>query len=118
MTGADSSIPAPKTRLACYGQSLPRDFPKVAEDSRRRSAPDSEQELATEQKKSGVRRKDLAELGGRQRRRRKNYQRVIDRLQPYKDRVAGTNLSRRSERTFLGALKSGNRNGRVRVPGR
>ncbi|MEW5889309.1 MAG: DUF4124 domain-containing protein [Pseudomonadota bacterium] len=70
----------------------PGDFPKVdretqrSRDSERRRI--LEQELATEQENLEKAKKELAEqeavrLGGE-----RNYQKVLDRLQPYKDKVA------------------------------
>lgn len=92
VTGADSSIPAPKTRSPATANPSPAGFPKVAEDTQKARDGDRrlilEQELATEQKNLESARKDLAEQEAVRGGDEKNYQRVIDRLQPYKDRVA------------------------------
>ena len=90
VSGPDSSVPAPKPRGAAANPS-PSGFPKVAEDTQKARDNDRrrilEQELAAEQKNLEIAKKDLAEQeavrGGDER----NYQKVQDRLQPYKERV-------------------------------
>jgi hypothetical protein len=70
----------------------PAGFPKVdgdtqkARDSDRRKILD--QELAAEQKSLEQAKKELAEQEAIRTGDERNYQRVLDRLQPYKDRVA------------------------------
>lgn len=90
VSGPDSSVPAPKARAAA--NPTPAGFPKVGEDAQKARDNDRrrilEQELAGEQKSLESAKKDLADQeavrGGDER----NYQKVLDRLQPYKDRVA------------------------------
>lgn len=70
----------------------PVDFPRVtgeaqkARDNDRRAI--LEQELASEQKALEQAKKELAEQEAVRHGDEKNYQKVLDRLQPYKDRVA------------------------------
>jgi hypothetical protein len=74
------------------GTPSPAGFPKVdgstqkARDNDRRMI--LEQELATEQKNLEQAKKELAEQEAIRTGDERNYQRVLDRLQPYKDKVA------------------------------
>lgn len=90
VTGPETSLPAPKPRAA--GTPSPAGFPKVGEDAQKARDTDRrrilEQELAGEQKNLESAKKDLAEQEAVRGGDEKNYQRVLDRLQPYKDRVA------------------------------
>lgn len=92
VSGPDSSMPAPKPRASAAANPSPAGFPKVAEDTQKARDNDRrrilEQELAAEQKSLEAARKDLAEQEGVRVGDERNYQRVLDRLQPYKDRVA------------------------------
>ncbi len=92
VTGPDSSLPAPKPRSAATANPSPAGFPKVAEDTQKSRDTDRrrilEQELAAEQKNLESAKKDLADQEATRSGDEKNYQRVLDRLQPYKDRVA------------------------------
>ncbi len=74
------------------GTPSPASFPKVDGDTQKARDNDRrkilEQELATEQKNLDQARKDLAEQEAIRTGDERNYQRVLDRLQPYKDKVA------------------------------
>lgn len=90
VSGPDSSIPAPKAKSAAANPS-PAGFPKVPEDAQKARDNDRrrilEQELAAEQKNLESARKDLAEQEATRTGDERNFQKVLDRLQPYKDRV-------------------------------
>ena len=93
VTGPDSSMPAPKPKSpGAAANPSPAGFPKVAEDTQKARDTDRrrilEQELAGEQKGLEAAKKDLADQEAARTGDEKNYQRVLDRLQPYKDRVA------------------------------
>jgi len=93
VSGPDSSLPAPKARApGAAANPSPAGFPKVAEDTQKARDTDRrrilEQEMAAEQKNLEVAKKDLAEQEASRSGDERNYQRVLDRLQPYKDRVA------------------------------
>ncbi|MBK6632616.1 MAG: DUF4124 domain-containing protein [Betaproteobacteria bacterium] len=70
----------------------PAGFPKVSGDAQKARDNDRrtilEQELAAEQKNLDQSKKELAEQEAIRTGDERNYQRVLDRLQPYKDRVA------------------------------
>ena len=70
----------------------PSGFPKVDADTQKARDNDRrkilDQELATEQKMLDEARKALAEQEAVRTGDERNYQRVLDRLQPYKDKVA------------------------------
>lgn len=70
----------------------PAGFPKVDGDTQKARDNDRrkilEQELATEQKNLGEAKKELAEQEAVRTGDERNYQRVIERLQPFKDKVA------------------------------
>lgn len=70
----------------------PPGFPKVDGDTQRARDSDRrkilEQELATEQKNLDQAKKELAEQEAIRTGDERNYQRVLDRLQPFKDKVA------------------------------
>ena len=70
----------------------PASFPKVDGDTQKARDNDRrkilEQELATEQKSLEQAKKDLSEQEAIRTGDERNYQRVLDRLQPYKDKVA------------------------------
>lgn len=90
VSGPDSAIPAPRPKAAANPS--PAGFPRVGEDTQKARDNDRrrilEQELAGEQKSLEQARKDLAEQEAVRNGDERNYQRVLDRLQPYKDRVA------------------------------
>jgi hypothetical protein len=70
----------------------PAGFPRIDSDTQRARDSDRrkilEQELAAEQKSLEQAKKELAEQEAIRSGDERNYQRVLDRLQPYKDRVA------------------------------
>jgi hypothetical protein len=70
----------------------PSGFPKVDGDTQKARDNDRrkilEQELASEQKSLEQAKKELAEQEAIRTGDERNYQRVLDRLQPYKDKVA------------------------------
>lgn len=85
LNGPDFSVPAPRAKpQSAAANPSPADFPKVAEDTQRARDGDRrrilEQELAAEQRSLEGARKDAAD---------QEAARVgVDRLQPYRDRVA------------------------------
>lgn len=92
VSGPDSSMPAPKAKApGAAANPSPAGFPRVAEDTQKARDNDRrrilEQELAGEQKGLEAAKKDLADQEAVRTGDEKNYQRVLDRLQPYKDRV-------------------------------
>ncbi|WP_246167838.1 DUF4124 domain-containing protein [Propionivibrio limicola] len=86
-----TTTPAPKSGAAPKTPT-PANFPKVddttqkARDNDRRHILESE--LATEQKNLEQARKELAEQESLRSGNERNYQKVLDRLQPYKDKIA------------------------------
>lgn len=83
-----SSVPAPRPPAV---QSAPSSFPKVTPDTQR-ARDDArrqvlEKELATEESALEDARKALAEQEAIRTGDERNYQRVLDRLQPFKDKV-------------------------------
>jgi len=88
-----SSVPAPKppAKGAAKPQVAPANFPKVdaptqqQRDGERRRI--LEQELANEQKLLDQAKKDLAEQEATRLGSERNYQRVLERLEPFKKRV-------------------------------
>jgi hypothetical protein len=87
-TPRPSGAAAPAGNGAAAGASgFPRIEPgtqKTRDNDRRRIL---EEELATEQRALDDAKKELAEQEGQRSGDERNYQRVLDRLQPYKDRV-------------------------------
>jgi hypothetical protein len=89
-----STIPAPPKPAAKSDSATqpPAGFPKVDADAQKKRDADRkkilEDELAAEQKQLDESRKALAEQEAVRSGDEKNYQRVLDRLQPYKDKVA------------------------------
>lgn len=108
VTGPESTIPAPKPRAAAANPS-PAGFPRVAEDTQKARDSDRrlilEQELAGEQRNLEQAKKDLAEQEAVRNGDDRNYQRVLDRLQPYKDRVAQHERNIQAINKELGNLK-------------
>lgn len=93
VSGPESSMPAPKARPAgAAANPSPISFPKVQEDTQKARDTDRrrilEQELAGEQRNLEQAKKDLAEQEAIRNGDERNYQKVLDRVQPYKDRVA------------------------------
>ena len=91
VSGPDSTVPPTKAKSAAANPT-PGSFPKVAEDTQKARDGDRkrilEQELAAEQKNLEQAKKELAEQEAVRTGEEKNFQKTIDRLQPYKDRVA------------------------------
>lgn len=110
VTGPDVSMPAPKGKPSgAAANPSPAGFPKVAEDQQKSRDNDRkrilEQELAGEQKNLEQAKKDLAEQEAVRPGDEKNYQKTLDRLQPYKDRVAQHERNIAAISKELGALK-------------
>jgi hypothetical protein len=89
----ESSMPAPKARpSSAAANPTPAGFPRVQEDAQKARDTDRqrilEQEMAGEQRNLEQAKKELAEQEAVRSGDEKNYQRVLDRLQPYKDRVS------------------------------
>ncbi len=90
-----STIPGPKSspsaKPAAATPTLPG-FPKVDGDTQRKRDSDRrkilEQELSNEEKSLDQAKKELAEQEAVRFGDERNYQKVLDRLQPYKDKVA------------------------------
>jgi hypothetical protein len=87
---AVSTVPGARSTAKSSGPS-PAGFPKVDGDTQRRRDDDRrkilDQELSAEEKSLEQAKKDLAEQEIQRSGDEKNYQRVLDRLQPYKDKV-------------------------------
>ncbi len=85
--------PPAKGRAKAAAKAAPRpaDFPKVDGDTQKQRDNDRrrilDQELANEQKLLDQARKDLAEQESMRLGSERNYQRVLDRLEPYKKKV-------------------------------
>ena len=81
----------PGDRLPAKPIAMPRDFPKVDGDTQRSRDADRrrilEQELTNEQKALDQARRELAEQESMRLGNERNYQRVLDRLDPYKRKV-------------------------------
>ncbi|HRE17457.1 MAG TPA: DUF4124 domain-containing protein [Rhodocyclaceae bacterium] len=90
VTGPDNAMKAPRAPSAAANPT-PSSFPKVAEDQQKARDNDRkrilEQELAGEQKNLDQAKRELAEQEALKPA-TEDRQRGIDRLQPYKDRVA------------------------------
>jgi len=95
VSGAETSLPAPASRpRAASGAAAnpsPAGFPRVQEDTQKARDTDRrrilEQEMAGEQRNLEQAKKELAEQEAVRTGDERNYQKVLDRLQPYKDRV-------------------------------
>ncbi len=94
VSGPDLSLSTPKPRAAtgAAANPSPAGFPRVQEDTQRARDTDRrrilEQEMAGEQRNLAQARKELAEQEAIRNNDERNNQKVTDRLQPYKDRVA------------------------------
>jgi hypothetical protein len=101
-----SSVPASR---AASRTTTPGDFPKVDGETQKNRDGDRrkilDQELATEQKNLEQAKKDLAEQEAIRNGNEQNYQRVLDRLQPFKDSVALHERNIKALRRELGNLK-------------
>lgn len=84
--------PRPAAKPAAPQAATPANFPKVEESAQRSRDNDRrrilENELASEQRNLDQAKKELAEQEAVRNGDERNYQKVIDRLQPFKDRVA------------------------------
>lgn len=91
VTDAENTMPAPKGKPATATPS-PAGFPKVTEDTQKSRDKDRkhilQEELAGEQKKLEQARKELSEQESVRGSEDKNAQKTLDRIQPYKERVA------------------------------
>lgn len=112
VTGPDNALPAPPkaaTSRPAASNPSPASFPKVAEETQKARDNDRkrilEQELAAEQKNLEQARKELAEQEAVRTGDEKNYQKVIERVQPYKDRVAQHERNISAINKELGNLK-------------
>lgn len=89
--GPAASVPSPKPSAGAKTPS-PATFPKVGEDTQRARDNDRrkilENELEAEQKNLEEAKKELAEQEAVRLGNERNYQKVLDRLAPYKDKVA------------------------------
>ena len=87
--GPTNTMPAGKPQAA--SKATPRDFPKVDGDTQRQRDAERrkilDQEMATEQKLLDQARKELSEQESQRFGSERNYQRVLDRLEPYKKKV-------------------------------
>jgi len=106
----DSTISAPKARPSgATATPTPTGFPRVQEDTQKARDTDRqrilEQELVSEQRNLEQARKDLAEQEAVRSGDEKNYQRVLDRLQPYKDRVSQHERNVEAIQKELGKLR-------------
>ena len=81
----------PGGRQTASPAATPKDFPRVDGDTQRSRDAERrrilEQELASEQKALAQARKELAEQESMRLGNERNYQRVLDRLEPYKKKV-------------------------------
>ncbi len=112
VSGPDSSLPPPKGKVGASGAAAnpsPAGFPKVQEDAQKARDNDRkrilEQELANEQRSLEQAKKELAEQEAVRMGDERNYQKVLDRLQPYKDRVAQHERNIQAINKELGALR-------------
>ncbi len=91
------------------GTPSPAGFPKVDGDTQKARDNDRrkilEQELATEQKNLDQAKKELAEQEAVRTGDERNYQRVIERLQPFKDKVALHERNLEALKKEIGNLK-------------
>jgi hypothetical protein len=86
-----NTIPAPKVQGKAASAPAPANFPKVDADTQKQRDAGRrrilEQELANEQKLLDKARQELAEQEATRLGSERNYQRVLDRLEPYRNRV-------------------------------
>lgn len=92
VTDIENTMPAPTPRQRVAATPSPSTFPKVSEDTQKSRDKDRkhilEQELAGEQSKLDQARKELAEQETVRSGEDRNSPKLLDRVQPYKDRVA------------------------------
>lgn len=108
LTGPDNTLPAAKARAAAANPS-PAGFPKVQEDTQKARDNDRkrilEQELSGEQRNLELARKELAEQEAVRNGDERNYQKLLDRVQPYKERVAQHERNIQAIQKELGNLR-------------
>lgn len=80
-------VPAQKQPAPSALSSFPRETPQARASAKERQRDILEKELASEQQQLAQAQKDLTEQEGIRLGDEKNYARVLDRLQPYKDNV-------------------------------
>jgi hypothetical protein len=84
--------PQPKSSTSSSATPSPKDFPKVDKDTQKQRDNDRrkllEQELANEEKLLAQAKKELAEQEAQRLGSEFNYQRVLNRLEPFKKKVA------------------------------
>lgn len=80
-------VPATKPPPAASPSNFPRESPQARDSAKARQREILEKELASEQEQLAQARKQLAEQESIRMGDEKNYARVLDRLQPYKDNV-------------------------------
>jgi len=87
--GPTNTMPAGKPQAA--SKAAPKDFPKVDGDTQRQRDAERrkilDQEMANEQKLLDQARRELSEQESQRLGSERNYQRVLDRLEPYKKKV-------------------------------
>ena len=109
-SGSENAMPAPKAKPAgAASNPSPAGFPRVQEDAQKARDTDRqrilEQEMAGEQRNLEQAKKELAEQEAVRSGDEKNYQRVLDRLQPYKDRVSQHERNIQAIQKELGKLR-------------
>ena len=80
-------VPAPKPSPGAAPSSFPRETPQAKASAKERQREILEKELAAEQQQLADAQKQLAEQESMRMGDERNYARVLDRLQPYKDNV-------------------------------
>jgi len=87
--GPTNTMPAGKPQAA--SKAAPKDFPKVDGDTQRQRDAERrkilDQEMASEQKLLDQARRELSDQESQRLGSERNYQRVLDRLEPYKKKV-------------------------------
>jgi len=86
-----NTVPAPAPKAGAKAAATPSSFPRVDTDTQRQRDTERrrilEQELGNEEKLLAQARKELAEQESVRLGSERNYQRVLDRLEPYKKQV-------------------------------
>ena len=113
VSSPESSMPAFKRPQAVGNSAVsnpsPAGFPRVQEDTQKARDNDRrrilEQELSGEQRQLELAKKELADQEAVRNADERNYQKVLDRLQPYKDRVGQHERNIQAIQKELGNLK-------------
>lgn len=104
-----STIPAPRRASPPATAPAPQSFPKVEPEAQKRRDADRrkilEDELATEERSLDAARKDLAEQEAVRLGDERNYQKYLDRVQGYKDKVELHERNVTALKRELGSLK-------------